>query len=166
MTTEENQPEVFDVDRVRELIELMKEHELSEIDLKQMDRRIRLRRGQDQPAVIGYPAAGVAAPAPVAPAAAPAAPAAADAAPAEDDANATYITSPMVGSFYARPKPDAEVFVKVGDMVEPDTIVCIVEAMKTFNELPAGVSGRIAAVLVKDEDPVDVNKPLFKVVPA
>lgn len=164
MTTEENQPEVFDVDRIRELIELMKEHELSEIDLKQVDRRIRLRRGQDQPAVIGYPAAGVA-PAPVAQPAAVAAPAV-DAAPAEDDANATFITSPMVGSFYSRPKPDADNFVKVGDLVEPETIVCIVEAMKTFNELPAGVSGRIAAVLVKDEDPVDVNKPLFKVVPA
>lgn len=166
MTTEENQPEVFDVDRVRELIELMKEHELSEIDLKQLGRRIRLRRGQDQPAVIGYPAAGVApAPAPVAQPAAAAAPAA-DSGSADDDSNAVFITSPMVGSFYARPKPDADAFVKVGDVVEPDTIVCIVEAMKTFNELPAGVSGRIAAVLVKDEDPVDVNKPLFKVVPA
>lgn len=163
MTNEENQPEVFDVDRIRELIELMKEHELSEIDLKQVDRRIRLRRGNDQPAMIGYPAGPAAMPmaAPAAPAAAPAA----EAAPA-DDANATYITSPMVGSFYSRPKPDAETFVKVGDIVQPDTIVCIVEAMKTFNELPAGVSGKIAAVLVNDEDPVDVNKQLFKIVPA
>ena len=72
----------------------------------------------------------------------------------------------MVGTFYAKPKPEAQVFVKVGDVVEPDTVVCIVEAMKTFNELPAGVSGKIAAVLVKDQEPVDVNKPLFKVVPA
>lgn len=165
MTNEENQPEVFDVDRIRQLIELMKEHELSEIDLKQVDRRIRLKRGGDEPTMVGYPAA-MPAMAPVAqpgPAAAPAA--AADSAPA-DDPNATFITSPMVGSFYARPKPDADVFVKVGDVVQPDTIVCIVEAMKTFNELPAGVSGKIVEVLCKDEDPVDVNKPLFKVVPA
>ncbi len=115
MTTEENQPEVFDVDRIRELIELMKEHELSEIDLKQVDRRIRLKRGPDQPTVVGYPAMGAlpaAAPAPVAGTGA-----AEPVAIAEDDSNATYITSPMVGSFYARPKPGAEVFVKVGDMV-------------------------------------------------
>ena len=164
MTNEENQPEVFDVDRIRELIELMKEHELSEIDLKQVDRRIRLKRGGDQPTMVGYPAMG-AMPAAAPPAAVSAAPAAADATPAEDP-NATFITSPMVGSFYSRPKPDADVFVKVGDVVQPDTVVCIVEAMKTFNELPAGVSGKIAEVLVKDEDPVDVNKPLFKVVPA
>lgn len=165
MTTEENQPEVFDVDRIRELIELMKEHELSEIDLKQVDRRIRLRRGPEQPTVVGYPAMGAA---PVAAAPAPVANSAGSepAAAQEDDSNATYITSPMVGSFYSRPKPGAEVFVKVGDIVEPETVVCIVEAMKTFNELPAGVSGKIAAVLVKDEDPVDVNKPLFKIVPA
>lgn len=165
MTNEENQPEVFDVDRIRELIELMKEHELSEIDLKQVDRRIRLRRGGDAPAMIGYPA--MQAPMPAATAAATPAPAAASTdAAADDDANATFITSPMVGSFYCRPKPDAEPFVKVGDIVQPDTIVCIVEAMKTFNELPAGVSGKIVAMLVNDEDPVDVNKPLFKVVPA
>ncbi len=71
----------------------------------------------------------------------------------------------MVGTFYSKPKPTAAPYVKVGDIVNPETIVCLVEAMKTFNELPAGVSGKIVEMLVKEEEPVDVNKPLFKVIP-
>ncbi len=160
MAKQDNQ-DVFDVERIRELIELMKEHDLSEIDLKQQEQEIRLKRGGEQPMMVNYPSAPVG-PAPVA--AAGAAGAAAET-PAEDP-NAVFINSPMVGTFYTKPKPEADVFVKVGDIVEPDTVVCIVEAMKTFNELPAGVSGKIAAILVKDQDPVDVNKPLFKIVPA
>ena len=159
MAKKENQ-DVFDVERIRELIELMKEHDLSEIDLKQEEQEIRLKRGGDQPMMVNYPTSA----APVAP---PVAGAGATGAPADaEDPNTVFINSPMVGTFYARPKPESELFVKVGDIVEPDTVVCIVEAMKTFNELPAGVSGKIAAVLVKDQDPVDVNKPLFKIVPA
>jgi acetyl-CoA carboxylase biotin carboxyl carrier protein len=69
----------------------------------------------------------------------------------------------MVGSFYSRPKPDQPSFVKVGDVVAPDTIVCMVEAMKMFNEIPAGLAGKIVEVCVKDGEAVDVNKPLFKV---
>lgn len=159
MAKQDNQ-DVFDVERIRELIELMKEHDLSEIDLKQQEQEIRLKRGGEQPMMVNYPSAPVG-PAPVAAGAA----GAASETPAEDP-NAVFINSPMVGTFYTKPKPEADVFVKVGDIVEPDTVVCIVEAMKTFNELPAGVSGKIAAILVKDQDPVDVNKPLFKIVPA
>jgi len=149
---------VFDVGKIRELIELMQEHELNEVDLRQADQRIRLRRGADQQ--IAYAAAPPAA-APAAPIAAAAAPAT-DAAPA-DDANIVYIESPTIGTFYSKKKPEAPDYVKVGDVVTPDTIVCIVEAMKMFNEIPAGVSGKIVEVLVKNEDPVDNNKPLFKV---
>jgi acetyl-CoA carboxylase biotin carboxyl carrier protein len=69
----------------------------------------------------------------------------------------------MVGTFYSRPNPNAEPFVKIGDHVEPNSTVCIVEAMKMFNEIPAEVRGRIVAVLVGDEEPVDHGKPLFKV---
>ena len=139
----------------------MKEHDLSEIDLKQEAQEIRLKRGGDQPMMVNYPTS-----APTAPAAAVVGAGGASADVPAEDPNAVFINSPMVGTFYAKPKPEAQVFVKVGDVVEPDTVVCIVEAMKTFNELPAGVSGKIAAVLVKDQEPVDVNKPLFKVVPA
>ena len=147
---------VFDVAKIRELIELMQEHELNEVDLKQADQRIRLRRGADQQIAYAQSPPPLAA-APVA-AAAPAG----DAAPA-DDPNIVYIESPTIGTFYSKSKPEAPDFVKVGDTVTPDTIVCIVEAMKMFNEIPAGVSGKIVEILVANEAPVDNNKPLFKV---
>lgn len=149
---------VFEVGKIRELIELMQDHELSEVDLKQSDQRIRLRRGPaGQPMV--YAPAAAPAPAVSAPAAA-----SAPAAPAEDTSTIT-IDSPTIGTFYSRSKPEASDYVKVGDTVTPETIVCIVEAMKMFNEIPAGVSGKIVEVLVKNEDPVDNNKPLFRVAP-
>jgi len=143
--------DIFDLDRLRGLIELMKEHELGELDLEQDSQRIRLRRG----------ASGAVAPA-AAPAPAPAAPAAAPAESAEPD-NIVYIKSHMVGTFYARPNPDDPPFCKVGDNVDPETTVCLVEAMKTFNPLEAGVRGQVVAVLVEDGEPVDHDKPLFKV---
>ena len=150
---------VFDVNKIRELIELMQDHELNEVDLKQADQRIRLRRGPEgQPVTYAAPAAAAA---PVAAAAAaPAASAAAPAAAANDDT--ITIDSPTIGTFYSRPKPDAADYVKVGDTITEDTIVCIVEAMKMFNEIPAGVSGKIVEILVNNEDPVDNNKPLFR----
>lgn len=149
----EKQDTVFEVTKIRELIELMQEHELSEVDLKQADQRIRLRRGSDQQ--IAYAPA----PAAVAPAAA-AAPA--PEAPVEDP-NMVFIESPTIGTFYSKPKPESDNYVKPGDMVTPDTVVCIVEAMKMFNEITAGVSGKIVECLVANEEPVDNNKPLFKV---
>ncbi|MDA7887290.1 acetyl-CoA carboxylase biotin carboxyl carrier protein [bacterium] len=148
----EKQDTVFEVTKIRELIELMQEHELSEVDLKQADQRIRLRRGNDQQ--IAY------APAPAAVAPVAAAPVAE--APAEDP-NMVFIESPTIGTFYSKPKPESDNYVKPGDMVTPDTVVCIVEAMKMFNEITAGVSGKIVECLVGNEEPVDNNKPLFKV---
>ena len=151
---------VFDVKKIRELIELMQDHELNEVDLKQADQRIRLRRGPEgQPISYAAPAAAV----PVAAAAAPAASAAVPAAAAAANDDTITIDSPTIGTFYSRPKPDAADYVKVGDTITEDTIVCIVEAMKMFNEIPAGVSGKIVEILVNNEDPVDNNKPLFRV---
>ena len=154
--------EVFDVERIRQLVEMMKEHDLNEVSLKHGDRRIRLRR-KDEPApvVVSAPAAAPAV-MPAAPVAAPAA-AAAPAAEPQDGDNITLIKSPMVGTFYSKPNPNAEAYVKVGDHVEADTIVCVVEAMKMFNEIPAGLSGKVVSVLAKNEEAVDVNKPLFKI---
>ena len=151
---------VFEVNKIRELIELMRENDLGEIDLKQADQRIRLRKGGiDQPVMYASPAAmpqTAAAPAGLP----PATPESND--PVEEG-NFAFIESPTIGTFYSKPKPDTDDFVKVGDSVSPDTVVCIVEAMKMFNEITAGVSGKIVEVLVKNEDPVDNNKPLFKV---
>ena len=100
-----------------------------------------------------------------APAAAAAPSAAAPAAPkaAVADANAIYIKSPMVGTYYCRPNPKSEAFVKVGDTITKETIVCIIEAMKVFNEIPAEVSGKIVEILVQDGDAVEFEKPLFKI---
>ena len=160
--------DVFAVERVRDLVSLMKEHDLSEIDLRCGDQRIRLCRG-GEPTIAALPAP---APVHVAPAvappvaAAPAAPAPAPAAgggAAEDSANIEIIKSPMVGTFYSRPNPKAEAFVKVGDRVSPESPICIIEAMKVFNEIPAEISGTIVAILVDDEEPVEFDKPLFKV---
>lgn len=150
---------IFDISRLRELIELMQEHELNEVDLKQAEQRIRLRRGPD-----GTPIA-YSAPAPVAaPPAAAAAASGADAAAPVDD-NSIYILSEAVGTFYSRAKPEKPSFVNVGDQVNPDTIVCLIEAMKLFNEVPAGVSGTIKEILVKDGDPIDHGMKLFRVEP-
>ncbi len=159
--------DVFDVRKIRRLVELMNDHDLGEVDLKQGDQRIRLRRGVDP--VVSMPATpATAAPAPVA--AAPAAPAASPSsgqpsASAEDD-NATYITSPMVGTFYSSANPESPPFVNVGDQVGPETVVCILEAMKVFNEIPAECSGSIAATLVANGDAIEYGQKLFKLAPA
>lgn len=145
--------DVFDVERIRDLIDLMEERGLNEVDLKQSDQQIRLVRGGAQ---------AVAAPAAAPVAAAP--PAAAGPAPAADDGpHIKTIKAPMVGTFYSKANPNASDFVKVGSKVSADTVVCIVEAMKVFNEIPAEVSGTIVEILVSNEEAVDFNRPLFKV---
>ena len=80
-----------------------------------------------------------------------------------DEAHIVSIKSPMVGTFYSRPNPKAEAYVRIGDMVSPESTVCIIEAMKVFNEIPAEVRGRIVAILADDEQPVEFGQPLFRV---
>lgn len=150
---------VFDVVRIRELVELMKEHDLSEVDLRESRHRIRICRGPKEVAAPVMVAAPTAAAAPAAShAAVPTAPK-----PAVADANAVYIKSPMVGTYYCRPNPKSEPFVKVGDTISKESIVCIIEAMKVFNEIPAEVTGKIVEILVLDGDAVEFEKPLFKI---
>lgn len=148
---------VFDLDLVRRLVELMKEHNLGEVDLQQDDQRIRLCGGShahttQAPAYAMQP---VAAPAPASPAATPAADA--------DGPHIAVIKSPMVGTFYSKPNPTTKDFVEVGSAVQNDTVVCIIEAMKVFNEIPAEIRGKVVQVLVRNEEAVDVGKPLFKI---
>jgi acetyl-CoA carboxylase biotin carboxyl carrier protein len=85
---------------------------------------------------------------------------------AVDEASALYIRSPMVGTFYAAANPESPPFIKIGDQVGPETTVCIVEAMKVFNEIPAECAGRIVAMLVQNGDPVEFGQPLFRVEPS
>ena len=155
--------DVFDVKKVRKFIELMNEHDLTEIDLRQGDQRIRLRRGPENVTVATSPAMP-AGPSPAA-SAGPGSPEETKAPADVDDGKTILIRSPMVGTFYAAATPDAPPFVKVGDQVGPETTVCIVEAMKVFNEIPAECSGRIVATLAQNGDAVEFNQPLFRVEP-
>lgn len=148
--------DVFSVERIRSLIDLMKEYDLSEVDLKQDEQQIRLVRGAKH-VVSAAPAVAAAAAAPL-----PAA-VAASAGPVADGPHIKIIKSPMVGTFYARPTPKSDDFVKVGSSVSMDTVVCLVEAMKVFNDIPAEVGGKIVEILAKNEEAVDFDRPLFKV---
>ena len=87
------------------------------------------------------------------------------ASPAVAESTGTFIKSPTVGTFYVASSPDAPPFVKVGATVQPETVVCMVEAMKVFNEIPAGLSGTILEVLVENAAPVEFGQPLFRVKP-
>jgi acetyl-CoA carboxylase biotin carboxyl carrier protein len=155
-----NPGDVFDVRKVRKFIELMNEHDLSEIDLRQNDQRIRLRRGPEAVTYSGTPAM---ASAPVFSAGGGGERKAAE--QPVDDSKAAFIRSPMVGTFYSAANPESPSFVKVGDHVGPESTVCIIEAMKVFNEIPAECAGRIAAVMAKNGDAIEFNQPLFRVEP-
>jgi acetyl-CoA carboxylase biotin carboxyl carrier protein len=157
-----SQNDIFDVKKVRRLVELMKEYDLAEVDLKQGDQRVRLRRGPEAFAVMSGSSNPVATLGSMAPSPAPSSSAAKVPPPPEDDVNTILIKSPMVGTFYTKPNPESPNFVKVGDHVGPDTIVCIIEAMKVFNQIPAEVSGQVTAILVENGQPVEFGQPLYK----
>ncbi|HJQ78457.1 MAG TPA: acetyl-CoA carboxylase biotin carboxyl carrier protein [Lacipirellulaceae bacterium] len=154
--------DVFDVRKVRKFIELMNEHDLTEIDLRQGDQRIRLRRGPETVTVSTAPTASFTSPPTSVSHGGP--PEAKPGGTAPDDGTLS-IRSPMVGTFYSAASPDTPPFVKVGDQVGPETTVCIVEAMKVFNEIPAECSGRIVAILAQNGDAVEFGQPLFRVEP-
>lgn len=158
-------PRPFDVKTVEYLLRLMSDHELSEIDLKEGDQRIRLRKGGDAPVVVAA-AAPVAAHAP-APAPTPAAhaaptPVSPPPAPAK---KLLEIKSEFPGTFYSRPAPDKPEYVKAGARVGPDTTVCLIMAMKVENPIKAGVSGTIAEVCLQNEAGVEYGTVLFRVDP-
>lgn len=155
---------------IKELVGLMKENEIAEINIEQDDSKIRIVSNSapcvqaltQVPQMISMQSGSVGLAQMQAPAqqtqvmseAAPAAPAA----PA---ANTTTVFSPMVGTFYRAPAPDAPPFIEVGDMVKADSTLCIVEAMKLMNELKAETSGRVQKILVENGMPVEYNQPLF-----
>jgi acetyl-CoA carboxylase biotin carboxyl carrier protein len=157
--------DIFDVRKIRRLVELMKEHDLSEIDLQQGELRIQLRRSGNtvQPTVMAAPMMHAPMAAPAQAAGGPPAPESETPAADSKGERVTVIKSPMVGTFYAAADPDSPPFVKVGDHIGPETTVCIVEAMKVFNQIPAEVAGRIIAVLVENGSPVEFGQPMFKV---
>ena len=150
----------FDLEKLRQLIELMEKHGLNEVSLRRGEEQWRLRRGgRPEPVVMAAPVQSAPLPVPVAPAASVAAPA------VDTSDRGIEIKSPTVGTFYSSPTPEEPPFVQVGAKVSSETIVCLIEAMKVFNQIPAEVSGTISAVLVKNGDAVEFGQPLFRVKP-
>lgn len=154
----------MEIKDLKKIIDLIKSNDVAELELQDGDFRLSAKMKGAEPQVVVASAAAPVAPAPVpmpAAAGAPAgtAPAASD---ASDGPTGKVIPSPMVGTFYRASSPEADVFVKVGDTVEPDTVVCIVEAMKVMNEIKAETSGRIAKILVDNADAVEFGQPLFE----
>ena len=146
---------MIDLRKLKELVKLMVANDLAELDLRDPDEQVTLRRHADGTVVVPTPAA--AAPA----TAAASVTAAATAAPVEG----VEIASPMVGTFYASSNPDVAPFVAVGDTISEDSVVCIIEAMKIFNEIKAECAGTITKVLVESGQAVEFGQPLFLVEP-
>lgn len=160
----------MDIREIQNLIKFVAKSGASEVSLETEDFKITIKTGghagevqvvHAAPQVVHAPAA---APAP-APVAAPAPAAETKAAPSDDDKYIT-IKSPMIGTFYRRPSPDKDAFANVGDEIKQGAVVCIIEAMKLFNEIESEVSGKIVKVLVDDQTPVEYDQPLFLVDPS
>jgi len=155
------------MDELRELIGLLRENGLAELELENEGFRVRLRREGSEPAhsvEAPAPAANVVkapAPATATTAAAPAHPGAQATTAASQDQDLHIIPSPIVGTFYRSPSPTADVFVKIGSNVEPETVVCIIEAMKLMNEIQAEATGEIVKIYVENGQPVEYGQPLF-----
>jgi acetyl-CoA carboxylase biotin carboxyl carrier protein len=155
----------MDIKQIQDLIRFVSKSGVNEVSIEQQDFKITIKTNQAATvvnAVIPASQQIAAAPAPVA--AAPA-PVAAVAESAADTSKYVTITSPMIGTFYRSSSPDKPLFVNVGDEIEPGTVLCIIEAMKLFNEIEAEISGRIVKVLVDNASPVEYDQPLFLVEP-
>jgi acetyl-CoA carboxylase biotin carboxyl carrier protein len=155
----------MDIKDLKQIIELMKRSELTELEIEEASLKLRLRRESGaiastytEPTVIRMPQ-----PALEAPAAAPIL-ALAPSAPAEDK-NVVVVKSPMVGTFYRSPSPESSAFVQIGSQVSSESVVCIIEAMKVLNEIHAETTGSIIEVLVENGQSVEFGQPLFKVKP-
>ncbi len=146
------------IDEIRTIVELMSKNDLTEFKVEAEDYNLCIRRGSSETQIMASAPVFQAAPAPAVPVA-PAAPAAAPA--VEAAVSLVTIDSPIVGTFYRSPSPEAPAFVNVGDSVTPDTVVCIVEAMKVMNEVKAEKSGVIREILIDNAQPVEFGQPLF-----
>ncbi len=160
----------MDIKQIQDLIKFVAKSGVNEVSIEEQDFKITIKTNQEPtyvtaslPAVAPAP---IQAAVPVAPAAEAAAPTSAvPVAPANDEAHLVTIKSPMIGTFYRSPGPDKAVFVNVGDEITPGKVLCIVEAMKLFNEIESEVSGKIVKILINDAQPVEYDQPLFLVDP-
>jgi acetyl-CoA carboxylase biotin carboxyl carrier protein len=158
----------MELKEIKELIKLVSESGVSEVEVERGDFKVSIKKVEEKTTIIQQAAAPVAQVfAPTAPAApvtsAPAAPAVPVHTPAAS--NLITIKSPMIGTYYKTPSPDKPAFVNVGDEIKVGQVLCIVEAMKLFNEIESEVSGRIVKILVENSSPVEYDQPLFLVEP-
>jgi len=163
--------------QIQELIKAINKSNISELSVEQGDFKITIRQAQvSETSFVAVqspmpmqqmmaPAVPQQIAAPQQSAAAPAAPASQPAAPQAGGGNTVTIKSPMIGTFYRSPSPDKPMFANVGDEIKPGQVLCIIEAMKLFNEIESEVSGRIVKVLADDASPVEYDQPLFLVEP-
>ena len=155
----------MDIRKVKKLIELLEASSVDEIEIKEGEESVRISRNTGAPIAMAAPIAAPAMPAPVAPA--PAAPAPAAPAPAAPEAaapsTANAVKSPMVGTFYRSPSPDAAAFVEVGQSVRAGDVLCIVEAMKMMNQIEADRAGTVTAIHAENGEPVEFDQPLITV---
>jgi len=151
----------MDIRKVKKLIELLEESNIDEIEIKEGEESVRISRNGNA-GMMQAPMSYAPAPAPVAPAPAPAAPAPA-AEPAAPVADGNAVLSPMVGTFYRSPSPDAPSFVEVGQTVRVGDVLCIVEAMKMMNQIEADRAGTVTAIHVENGDPVEFDQPLITI---
>jgi len=163
----------MDLKEIQNLIKFVAKSGASEVKLEMDDIKITIKTGSEEGRETTFvqqvPVSAAVAPqaAPVAPAAsAPVTPAAASDAPTEDNSKYITIKSPIIGTLYRKPSPDKATFVEVGDSIKEGDVLCIIEAMKLFNEIESEVSGKIVKVLVDDSSPVEFDQPLFLVDPS
>jgi acetyl-CoA carboxylase biotin carboxyl carrier protein len=157
----------MDIKEIKAVIDLMRKNSLTEFEYEKDGTKIRIQRGPDgkpqvfssspnllaTPTLVPIPTALAPAPAPTA-------------APTPTAESLPTINSPMVGTFYGSPAPDAPAYISVGTVVTPESVVCIIEAMKVMNEIKAEMSGTITEILVESGKPVEFGKPLFRIRPA
>jgi acetyl-CoA carboxylase biotin carboxyl carrier protein len=158
----------MDLQLIRKLVKIVTDSQIAELEIEEEGMRVRVTRALDyEPQILPYPAHSVPPPAAI-PAAAPHA-AAAEPSPAasvEPTASGHEVRSPIVGTFYRSPSPDAPSFVEVGQSVSKGQTLCIIEAMKIMNEIEADAAGKIVKVLVEDSQPVEYDQPLFIIDPS
>ena len=149
----------MDLRKLKKLIDLVEASGISELEITEGEEKVKIVKGGGAPAVVAAPVPGPAAPAPVAP------PAPVVSAPPAETPEAAPeghpVKSPMVGTFYRTPSPDAKPFVEVGQAVKEGQIICIIEAMKLMNEIECDKSGTVKAILVENGQPVEYGQPLF-----
>ena len=158
----------MDIKQIQDLIKFVSKSGVNEVSIEEKDFKITIKTNQEPTYVTASIPAAIPAPAPAPVQASPAAaaPATPAAVPANDDSKFITVKSPMIGTFYRSPGPDKGSFVNVGDEISSGKVLCIIEAMKLFNEIESEVSGKIVKILVNDAEPVEYDQPLFLVDPS